>query len=157
MNINSDTQKRTAPNMASDNFKDQCSDMTKEFNIQIPWRLAERVEDVHIVEINFKCDHCPQEFREETFNIAAFFYGVFILLGKEKKYVGLTCPNCLQTILIKENIDLVNYTKQNLSSGKNEMSFLIYLVSDKDEDHDEDQLIPFCSKLRYHSSVFTFN
>lgn len=36
--------KRTAPNMATDNFKDQCSDMTKEFNIQIPCRLAERVE-----------------------------------------------------------------------------------------------------------------
>jgi len=35
---------RTAPNMDSDNFKDQCSDMTKEFNIQIPCRLAERVE-----------------------------------------------------------------------------------------------------------------
>ncbi len=30
--------------MASDNFKDQCSDMTKEFNIRIPCRLAERVE-----------------------------------------------------------------------------------------------------------------
>ncbi len=30
--------------MDSENFKDQCSDMTKEFNIQIPCRLAERVE-----------------------------------------------------------------------------------------------------------------
>jgi hypothetical protein len=30
--------------MTSDNFKDQCADMTKEFNIQIPCRLAERVE-----------------------------------------------------------------------------------------------------------------
>ena len=30
--------------MATDNFKDQCSDITKEFNIQIPCRLAERVE-----------------------------------------------------------------------------------------------------------------
>jgi len=30
--------------MTSDNFKDQCSDMTKEFNLQIPCRLAERVE-----------------------------------------------------------------------------------------------------------------
>ena len=30
--------------MTSDNFKDQCSDMTKEFHIQIPCRLAERVE-----------------------------------------------------------------------------------------------------------------
>ncbi len=26
------------------NFKDQCSDITKEFNIQIPRMLAERVE-----------------------------------------------------------------------------------------------------------------
>ncbi|MEA1949254.1 MAG: hypothetical protein U9N83_18380 [Thermodesulfobacteriota bacterium] len=30
--------------MESENFKDQCSDLTKEFNIQIPCRLAERVE-----------------------------------------------------------------------------------------------------------------
>jgi len=30
--------------MASENFKNQCSDLTKEFTIQIPCRLAERVE-----------------------------------------------------------------------------------------------------------------
>jgi len=30
--------------MPNENFKDQCSDMTKEFNIQIPCRLAERIE-----------------------------------------------------------------------------------------------------------------
>ncbi len=30
--------------MDSENFKDQCSDITKEFNIQIPCMLAERVE-----------------------------------------------------------------------------------------------------------------
>ena len=30
--------------MTSEKFKDQCSDLTKEFNIQIPCRLAERVE-----------------------------------------------------------------------------------------------------------------
>jgi len=30
--------------MDSENFKDQCSDITKEFNINIPCRLAERVE-----------------------------------------------------------------------------------------------------------------
>jgi hypothetical protein len=30
--------------MDSENFKDQCSDLTKEFNIQIPCKLAERVE-----------------------------------------------------------------------------------------------------------------
>ncbi|MFC1488448.1 hypothetical protein ACFL6B_01230 [Thermodesulfobacteriota bacterium] len=30
--------------MDSENFKDQCSDITKEFNINIPCRLAERAE-----------------------------------------------------------------------------------------------------------------
>ena len=30
--------------MDSENFKDRCSDITKEFNIQIPCILAERVE-----------------------------------------------------------------------------------------------------------------
>jgi transposase len=35
---------RIASNMVKKNFKEQCSDLTKEFNIQIPCRLAERVE-----------------------------------------------------------------------------------------------------------------
>ncbi len=30
--------------MDSDSFKNQCDDITKEFNIQIPCMLAERVE-----------------------------------------------------------------------------------------------------------------
>lgn len=30
--------------MDNKNFKDQCSDLTKEFNIKIPCKLAERVE-----------------------------------------------------------------------------------------------------------------
>lgn len=30
--------------MDNENFKDQCSDLTKEFTIQIPCKLAERVE-----------------------------------------------------------------------------------------------------------------
>jgi len=30
--------------MDNKNFKDQCSDMTKEFNVRIPCMLAERVE-----------------------------------------------------------------------------------------------------------------
>ncbi|MGB2929877.1 MAG: hypothetical protein WBB70_13280 [Desulfobacterales bacterium] len=30
--------------MDNKNFKDQCSDITKEFNINIPCKLAERVE-----------------------------------------------------------------------------------------------------------------
>jgi len=30
--------------MDGENFKNQCSDLTKEFNIQIPCKLAERVE-----------------------------------------------------------------------------------------------------------------
>ena len=106
------------------------------------------------IEINFKCEHCGQEFWEDNFNIAAFLYGVFILLGKEREYVGLTCPNCIKTILIKDNSDLVNYTKQNLSSGEHEMSFLIYLVREKDDNPDYSQgTVPFGSKLRYHSFV----
>jgi predicted HicB family RNase H-like nuclease len=30
--------------MVKQNFKDQCSDLTKKFNVQIPCKLAERVE-----------------------------------------------------------------------------------------------------------------
>ena len=36
--------KRLELKMDSENFKDQCSDLTKEFTIQIPCKLAERVE-----------------------------------------------------------------------------------------------------------------
>jgi len=36
--------KRIESVMDNKNFKDQCSDMAKEFNIKIPCRLAERVE-----------------------------------------------------------------------------------------------------------------
>jgi hypothetical protein len=39
-----DKNEKDSTEMTSDNFKDQCSDITKEFNIQIPCRLAERVE-----------------------------------------------------------------------------------------------------------------
>jgi hypothetical protein len=30
--------------MDSENFKDQCKDISKEFNIQIPYMIAKRVE-----------------------------------------------------------------------------------------------------------------
>jgi len=33
-----------APMMDKKNFKAQCTDLTKEFNLQIPCRFAERVE-----------------------------------------------------------------------------------------------------------------
>ncbi len=36
--------KRLELKMDNENFKDQCSDLTKEFTIQIPCKLAERVE-----------------------------------------------------------------------------------------------------------------
>jgi DNA-directed RNA polymerase subunit RPC12/RpoP len=118
------------------------------------FKKRETIEKIPIVEIKFKCDQCDQEFWSDNFNIAAFLYGIFLLIGKEREYVGLTCPNCLSTILVKENSDLVNYTKQNLSSAEHEMPFLFYLARDKDDDPDYSQgIIPFCPKLRYHSSV----
>ena len=115
------------------------------------FKKTEKIEKNPIVGINFKCDKCQHEFWEDNFNIAAFLYGVFLLLGEEKQYVGLTCPNCIKTILIKDNSDLVDYTKQNLSSGQ--MSFLIYLVRDRDDNQETNHtLVPFYPKLRYHSS-----
>ena len=105
-----------------------------------------------IIEIDFKCDHCGQEFCDDNFNIAVFLYGLFILLGKEKEYVGLTCPSCIKTILIKDNSDLVSYTKQYLLSGEYEMSFPVYFVTEKDDHSNFSQkTIPFGSQIRYHS------
>jgi hypothetical protein len=51
-----------------------------------------------------KCPHCGQEFSEEAFHIAIFLYGIFFLVGKEHGYVGITCPNCLNSFLLKSDI-----------------------------------------------------
>ena len=107
-------------------------------------------ESEYNFDLNYKCKHCNQEFWEDNFNIAIFIYGLFLLIGKENEYVGLTCPNCLNTILVKENRELVNYVKQNLSLPV--MSFPINFVRDKDVDPDISQgIVTLYFKFKYHS------
>ena len=43
------------------------------------------------------------------------FYGIFFLVGKRVKYIGLNCPKCLKTILLKCSEDLFVLIKKNLS------------------------------------------
>ena len=98
------------------------------------YRTVEFNKD-HYKVLDFKCEHCGQEYGMETVNIAVFLYGVFFLVGKESGYVGINCPRCMKTIMMKGNKDLFEFTKDSLSS-------YIHLGN-----------IQFDPHLQYHSSV----
>lgn len=53
--------------------------------------------------IFFRCDHCNCRLSEDSLNLAIFLYGFFSLHKRNKSYIGITCPSCMTTILIKEN------------------------------------------------------
>jgi len=91
-----------------------------------------------IIEIDFKCDHCGQEYSQDTFNIAVFLYGIIFLIGNKSGYTGITCPRCLRTITHEGNKDQIAFTRESLS---NPIEFQNY---------------QFDLNLRYHSSVNYF-
>ena len=51
--------------------------------------------------LKFNCEHCEQSFNSFQFTLSVFLYGVAFLTGKEFSYVGITCPSCLNTFLLK--------------------------------------------------------
>lgn len=53
--------------------------------------------------IDFKCEHCSQQYNNYSLNLAVFLYGIVLLIGKKVAYAGFTCPICLKTVLFKEN------------------------------------------------------
>ena len=83
--------------------------------------------------INFNCEHCGQIINGYGFNLSVFLYGAAFLVGKELGYVGITCPSCLNTILIKGDARKIFQQDMILFSGPNGS----YLNPD----------------LKYHSSV----
>ena len=58
--------------------------------------------------INFECWHCDQQFGNASLKMAVFLYGVFFLTGKNAQYSGITCPKCLNSILL----DITNRSEE---------------------------------------------
>ncbi len=50
---------------------------------------------------DFKCEHFDQTYNHFSLNISVLLYGAVFLVGKEYGYAGITCPSCLNTILMK--------------------------------------------------------
>ena len=67
------------------------------------------------IDLEFSCKHCGQHYCMFNLKIAALFYGIFFLVGKRVKYIGLNCPKCLKTILLKCSEDLFVLIKKHLS------------------------------------------
>jgi len=63
--------------------------------------------------VYFKCDHCAQEFSFKSFRIAVILYGVIFLVGRNNYgYVGIVCPNCINTTLKKaDEKKLIDFQK----------------------------------------------
>ena len=53
--------------------------------------------------IDFTCYNCNHRYSGDSLNIAVFIYGFFNLHKRDLSYTGITCPSCLNTLLIKEN------------------------------------------------------
>ncbi len=74
---------------------------------------------MHVTEIlNFKCcnEKCNQKFNHENIKLAVNLYGVFFLAGSDKGFVGFTCPQCLQTILINFPCLVIEQIKNHLTT-----------------------------------------
>ena len=93
----------------------------------------EGIKEKTVTGIKFNCEHCNQPFNYDNFNLSILLYGVAFLVGPKFCYIGLTCPKCLNTILLKGDSLIKLQQIMTLFRGSNDR-----------------HLIPF---LRYHSSV----
>ena len=61
--------------------------------------------DIKYREIDFQCENCKSRFSEDAVDLAVFLYGFFFFHKNEENtsYIKITCPSCINTILIKEN------------------------------------------------------
>lgn len=60
------------------------------------------------------CKKCQQPINAELLQWTVIFYGAFFLDGTSDCYVGITCPNCLKTILLEGDNELLLPAKQRL-------------------------------------------
>jgi len=62
------------------------------------------IKDKTVTYIKFNCKHCNQSFSHDNLNLSIMLYGVAFLVGPTKLcYIGITCPKCLNTILLKSD------------------------------------------------------
>lgn len=66
----------------------------------------------------FQCEHCGQAHSESDFNKAAFYYGVYFLIGSKDGYLGTKCINteCTKTLSFKGNQAEIDIVKNHLFS-----------------------------------------
>lgn len=96
-------------------------------------------ESKYNFDLNYKCKHCDQVFWLGTLKFAVFLYGIFFLVGKKSRYIGIVCPKCINTILIECNDGFFDRIKKFL------LPTYFYFSNDR---------IPIC--LKYHSSANYF-
>ncbi len=109
----------------------------------------------------FKCNYCSQEFTLESFRVAVILYGIIFLVSKHYGYVGIVCPNCLKTTVDKNERQQIIKVKKELGESigfvffveNNEVYNKKILTSNElkeaVENHDQEILSSFLSKLRY--------
>jgi len=68
-------------------------------------------------QLSFQCEHCDQAFNINSVNVAIFLHGVFFLVDKDVGFLGFNCPKCLNTLLLKGEIDLLNQLIPPLLKG----------------------------------------
>ncbi len=60
------------------------------------------------------CEKCQKSIDSELLQWAVMLYGAYFLDGTSDCYVGITCPNCLKTILLEGDKSLLLPAKQKL-------------------------------------------
>jgi hypothetical protein len=83
-------------------------------------------------QLEFKCEHCDQEFNNFVLHLSILLYGFSNFIHKDFFYSGITCPCCLKTNLLKGD---------DVEKFRNDVSTYIGDITSS------------VLKLRYHSGV----
>lgn len=95
---------------------DNTNDFDKFYDPDFPYDAFGCSESKYNFDLNYKCKHCDQVFWLGTLKFAVFLYGIFFLVGKKSRYIGIVCPKCINTILIECNDRFFDGIKKILSS-----------------------------------------
>lgn len=74
-------------------------------------------------DLKFQCNRCDQPFTHLTVNLSVLMYGVAVLQGQDRSYLGLKCPSCLKTLLIEcDNLYMIFEQLNTIVSPTNVIS-----------------------------------
>lgn len=62
----------------------------------------------------FHCINCGQRYTDYAMHVAVALYGIFFLAGEKEGFAGITCPQCLTTIVEKMEMPLIREVKKQL-------------------------------------------